>query len=260
MAQRDETYLRTEQPTIKRRHDARQRGQVAKSADLTASLLILAGVGMLGILSGELLDGFRQLTSSSLQGGRITNTDALFATFANNIWGVAGPAVLIAVVVMVAAVFSNLVQFGFLFATQTVQFDLERVSMSEGFRRIFSLKSFIRLAMAVAKVVAVAIIGFLTIRSGFGRMMQTSSMSASEIMSAAGELIFSFALALAVVFLVLAILDFIFQRWQYEQDLMMTRQELLEELKKSGPGRHVRPGHKGIAVSPSQNSGVNDGK
>ncbi len=234
MASLRENYAdRTEMPTALRLREARQRGQVARSGDFVAAVVILGGVLLLGAVGPKMLNAFRDMTATMLDfGSAESSVDAARAALFNCIWPVVGAVAVVAVGVAFVAVLANVVQVGLFVTTEPLRADFSRLNPAAGLGRMFSLRSLVRTAMAIAKLAVVIVLGFAAVRSVLSLTARPEA-TAWQIAGALGGRLYSMAVRMGIVLLVLAAADWLYQRWQYRQDLKMTRQEVLDELRQT---------------------------
>lgn len=238
----DEFGEKTEQPTERRRQRAREQGNVARSVDLTNAGVMLAGVAALLFLGGGLAGALAELLRGSLSRPGWNRLDLPFLLV--QIRGIAtylAASVLpFLLVSFMAAILVNLVQVGFLFAPEVVQPKLSRLNPWEGVKRIVSMRSVVKLLVSLGKL------GVLTAVAAAWIVWQLpmfSALSAAEpavIAVATGRSLAGLAGLLTLALLMLAALDYGFQKWKYERDLRMTRQEVREELKEMEGDPHIR--------------------
>jgi flagellar biosynthetic protein FlhB len=135
-------------------------------------------------------------------------------------------------VIVVAAVAVNLAQVGFLFVAEPMAPNLDRIDPIAGLGRMFSARSVARLLMGLLKVVLVGIVVTLTIWAERSRLVGLLGHGFEEIVKYGTGMMLTVALRAVLVLLTLAILEYGYQRWQYERDLRMSKQEVREELKR----------------------------
>ena len=231
----DESFgEKTEAPTPRRLEEARERGQVPRSTDLTAALTLLAGMAALYLLGGQVVGTLvtalkdmlqfgheRNLTSESV----VTDFVALSRTIGLAVAPVMGA-------IAVAGIAANLIQSGPVFSAYPLKPSLEKLSPAKGFGRIFSKRSLMRFVGNMAKLAAIVWISYLAIAGDAPRIVAMSGMDVRALAAGCAEMVLSLGLKLAAVFVVLAVFDYMYQRWQYQQDLKMTKHEIREEMKR----------------------------
>ncbi len=233
MAQ-DNFEERTEAATPRRRQEAREQGRVARSADLSSAVILLAAVLALYFLGRSYVAGMSAGTSGVL--AHLAEIDGDADSLAGHFGSMAGAVVLgflpFLAVVVVAALGVNLLQVGFLFAPETMAPKLDRIDPVAGFQRIFSSRSAVRLLGGLLKVAALGVVVLGTVWSERDSLLGLAARPFEEIAGVGATSMFTVAIRATVVLLVLAILEYGYQRWQFERDLRMTRQELREELRR----------------------------
>jgi len=229
----DQSGDKSQEATPHRRQKAREQGQVAKSQDLGSALLLVVGLAVLLLLGAGLTAFLKRYTAAQLGGDAWLSADKPFAM---TVWhtalsGLATYLLPILALVLLAAVVGNLVQVGFLFVPERVAPDLKRLDPLQGMRRIFSLANLMRLIFGLCKMGLIAAIAFLVLYNERDRLLGLSGLEVPQVAAYLVETPLWTALKIGVALLVLAILDYGFQRWKHEQDLRMTPQEVREEMK-----------------------------
>jgi flagellar biosynthetic protein FlhB len=234
MIREDDGSERTYEPTPLRLDEARRRGQVARSADLAAAVPLLAGVAMLGLLGPRLLSEMTRMTAELLD-GRDRPMDGPTSAGAATLWAAAPVLLLLGPVflgVVVVAILANVVQVGFLATADTIRPDFSRLSPLGGLRRAFSVRSATRLGLTVVKVAIVAGVGYATIREALPQIVAAAGMDVRDLAAEAGACVYRLGLRVGGALVALALVDWLYQRWQHREDLKMTRREWLEDLKR----------------------------
>ena len=222
---RDELGERSEMPTPFRLAEARRRGHVARSGDLVSAAVLLGGLGALAGFGGGLLAALKGMTaeflSPALPGRGIAATlRPILKAVAPLL--LAPPA---------AAVLASLIQTGPLVSSDPVKPNIGRISPAAGLRRAFSRRSLARIVLALAKIATVVAVCLLAARPLAGRIMRTAAHHPDELAGQAGWLTLGLALPVAAALLAVGIVDWLYQRWQYRQDLKITRRELTDDLR-----------------------------
>lgn len=233
---------RTEAATPKRREEARRRGQVARSIEINTALVLLGAWGMLNL--------FGDTMASNLLGF----ARAVWANGATQDWSPEGVRMLllrtlwIAVVVggpiaiggLVLGVGANLVQVGFLFTLEPLTPNLSRLNPLEGFKRIFSRRSLAELVKSLLKMSLVGYVAYQTVSGDLGRFPTLMQLGLPAAIQFVFDLVSRLLLTVGLLMLVLAVADYLYQRYEYEVSLRMTKQELKEEFKNIEGNPEVR--------------------
>jgi flagellar biosynthesis protein FlhB len=225
----------TERATPKRREEARREGKVARSGELTSALVLLAGVGALAAFSGAMVRGLADLTRGLLtamstpaetQGSIYT----IFTHLTLQMTRILLPFVLAVAAVGLAA---NVGQVGFMISTGPLNPRWAMINPVEGFKRILSLRSLTELLKAVLKVAIIGSIAYATVSSDLARLVPLQGAEGGAVLTQIGGATVRLGLRVGFALLALAILDYGYQRWEYERSLRMSRQEITEEQKQT---------------------------
>jgi len=228
----DEFGEKTEEPTAKRLREARERGQVAQSQDLGGVIALVAGTAVLLLLGGSIMQGLgvimRELLAQQTPGD--PTRPASIAPAVSWVADRAGRLLLPVLVIMfIVAYLGQLIQVGFLLTARPIQPKLSRLSPISGVKRLFSKRSLVKSAVNALKLVVVLIVGWLVIRRHLAKLVALPKLGPEQGMLMIGRIALELALWLLLLLLVLAIIDWIYQRWQHRQDLKMTKHEVKEE-------------------------------
>jgi flagellar biosynthetic protein FlhB len=224
---------KSQDATPHRRQQAREQGQVAKSQDLGSALLLLLGVVALMTLGGSLVEFMLQYCRQQLGGEPWLEADPEFAAFHLNqtIFGLARCLAPLFGMLFVAGVVVNVAQVGLLFVPEKLIPDISRLDPMQGLSRMFSVTNVMRLAFGLLKIAIVATVALVSLYNQRNTILGLSGMAVPQIAAFMAEILLWTVLKVAVALLILAILDYGFQRWKHERDLRMTPQEIREEMK-----------------------------
>ena len=234
MAERND-YDRTEAPTQRRREESRQKGQVARSSDLTAACTLLGAVLLLYFAGERLWTGMAVLVRQSLavsEGSNPTRADMLSADLAFSAKLMAESISPIAVGIAVVALAATVGQVGFLLTAKPLKPDFARLSPLRGVKNLIGMRAGVRLGMSVGKIAIIISLAAFIIAQEMPRILGLAELETTAMFKTSVGLVFSLAVKLALLLVLLAVLDYAYQRWQHERDLMMTKQEVKEELKR----------------------------
>lgn len=251
---------KTEQATPRRVQEARRKGQVAKSTDLTGALLLLAMITLLYMIQGQfILDLQRYFTGyfSNVAEAQVLENSLL--PILNNaalfLLKLVAPFFTVAVVIAVA---SNLAQVGFLFSTESLKPKPNVFNPVAGLQKMFSLRSLVELVKSVLKFSIIGGITYYLIKSNLGELMLVFNHTAQGIYSIFIGFIISVAGWGALAYLVLAVLDYMYQRYDYKKNLKMSKQEVKEEYKQTEGDPHIKSKLREMRRSMSMNSIISE--
>ncbi len=232
MAEND--FEKTEDATPRRKREQRESGNVARSTDLTAALLLLASVVLLHMLGLRVLGGMKMSMQNMLGAVHTDNPAsaddfAQLATYSVNIILVSlGPMLL---ALMAVGVIAAMGQVGLLLTPKPLIPKFDRLSPLRGVKNLFNLRSAVRLVMSLAKVTVIATLATWMILDDLPRIMHIGELATGQAFAASAELVYLLALKLAALLIVLAVLDFAYQRFQHNQDMRMSKYEVKQEMK-----------------------------
>jgi flagellar biosynthesis protein FlhB len=228
----DDAGDKTEAPTPRRRMEARERGQVPKSQDLNAASMLLAALVGLMLFGPRIWRTMLAVMRRGLEGEESLSGDTAIAYGLTSLIELAkaiGPFVGIIVVVGVTAVLS---QVGLLLTLKPITPSLEKLSPIAGAKRIFSPHSLVKLAQDVVKLAVVVGVAWLSVQGIFGRIMMIHTLDFVLVFGMASDLVFELGIRLVILLIVLAIIDYAYQRYRHEKQLKMTKEEVKEEMKR----------------------------
>lgn len=224
---------KTEAPTPRRRQEARDQGNIARSADLTAAML-LVGITMLLAMTGtRIIDALRKLVELGLSGQiTITSVRDLSPLVLNTTTFMMVAMLPLLIGTLFIAIFANWLQVGFHPTLKKLQprFPFNPIS---GVKRLFGGgRGPVQMGMNLLKLVLVSFVAYSAVSDKIGTIVGVANLDVMQIFSLCGGLVYSITLRIGIVLLILAILDFSYQKWKHEQDLKMTKQEVKDEMKR----------------------------
>ena len=224
---------RTEKATPRRRQEAREKGNVAKSREVPSVLVLLFSLlvfhfmaqWMYRELSGFMRFFFGHASEFNLS---LVGTRHLIFFVMKFVTIFMFPILL---GVMIAAMLGNFLQIGFLWTTEPLTPKFDRLDPIKGFKRLLSIQAFAELMRSVLKILIVGYVAYLTVKHQYAHMPELVVLSVGEIMKYSLSVSFEILYRTCWVLVILAILDYGFQRWQYEKELRMSKQEIKDEFK-----------------------------
>jgi len=233
MAENETPGQRTEQPTAKRLEQARERGQVPRSTDLSAAAVLLAAAGglqLIGRWCGGQLDALMR-SGLSLSRERALDEGTALAAFGSAVTHALIACAPFFGVTVLAALAAPLALGGRGFHPQALVPDFSRLSPGAGFARMFSLSGGVELAKAFAKFLLLALIAAAVLWQQSGAILSLSAQSPATAIVHAASLTGTALLLLACGMVLIAAIDVPWQLWRYLSGLRMTREEVREEMK-----------------------------
>ena len=224
---------KTEKATPKKRQDERKKGRVAKSQDVNTAILLLFCFIILFVLG------------SFMKKTMLTLYEFTFTEYIH--WEVTIPSVMqllkeviiqmaliiapLMIVAVIAGIAANLLQVGFLFTTEPLKFDLKKIDPIKGAKRIFSIRALVELLKSFLKIIFIGVITFSIIWIYKDDMMMLSMKSVESAISFFGYMTIVMGIAATIALLLLSILDYVYQRYDFEKNIRMSKQDIKDEHK-----------------------------
>jgi len=225
---------KTEEPTSKRLADARDKGQVAKSLEINS--LAIFGFGLILIFitknyMGNLLGQFTKEILGSLN--TFDMSKAILQTYVIK-WALFFFSFMLPFLggIVVVALVSNIAQIGFKFAPKAFNVDLSRFNPFSGIKRIFfSSRSYVEILKSVLKLVVITIFTYFIIKKLIDDTTYLIDLSIEETVKFMFDAAFTLVWKIILFFAVIASIDFMFQKYKFKKQMMMTKTEVKEEFK-----------------------------
>jgi flagellar biosynthesis protein FlhB len=227
---------RTEKATGKRRSEARKRGQVANSREIPATLILLAALGVFHFAGPQMFEQCAALVSRmfrnihTIRMDTITAASALAAELLQTVIGMLLP---FFVAFLVAGLVGNVAQVGFEIHGEALAPKFSKMNPITGIKRLFSLRGLVELAKSILKILFVGGIAYSVVSDYLKDFPALVRWDLGALWSFTAEVAFKIIFYVFLAMLVLSALDYIYQRWQHEESLKMTKQEVMDEHKQS---------------------------
>lgn len=224
---------KTEPATPHKRQEGRKKGQIFKSLDLSTAISLLALFLYFrfagGAITGDLMETLRGVYSmrfaTSLTENNVADLfNALVIFTARSL----APLFLLALVVGVAA---QLVQIGFLFHPEWIVFKPERIDPIKGLKRIYSLRAIVELIKSMLKILLIGCVAFSVIWINRNPIIETAGKSIVDGARTIGIIVVDMGIASSIALIVLSLLDFAYQKYDYEKNMRMSKQDIKDEYK-----------------------------
>jgi flagellar biosynthetic protein FlhB len=247
---------KTEAPTPRRRQEAREQGNIPHSADLTAAAILLGMMVLLnwyglGLMSA-LRDAVAQMLGPTVLGdlspvGVAEGVMRLVMSVALALLPVFVGLLLIAVVV-------NIIQVGFNFNTKRLQPNAAALNPFKGVGKLLGQgKGAFSLLMNSLKLSLVGLAAYSAVHGRLDEIVMAQQLSFIQIFSLGSQIVYSISMRIGVLLLVLAIVDYIFQRYRTEKQLKMTKQEVKEEMKRMEGDPQIKQRRRSVAMQMMKN-------
>ena len=226
---------KTEKATPRKRSEARKKGQVAKSREIPSVAVLLAGLSTLYVfgtymynhITSLMQDTFSMITAPNLNLSEfLTLSHIIVERFIVMVLP-------LMIAVFVTALLSNVMQVGWLLSWEAVTPKLSKLDPIKGMQKLFSKQTLMELFKSLAKLALVGAIAYLTVKGETDRLPALADMEVQAILLYILKIAFKIFIRVSMAMIFLAVLDYAFQKWQFEQQLKMTKQEVKEEFKRA---------------------------
>jgi flagellar biosynthetic protein FlhB len=233
---------KTEAPTPKRLRELREKGSLARSIEIPTAMSFLVAWMALKVFGESTVRSLKEVITFSFQ--NISKPD--FSDAALMHMGLSNAMLLVKIVAPFALVFaasglvSNLLQVGLHFSFKPLTPDFSRINPLSGAKRFFSMRVIADLIKSLVKLVVIGFVAFKAVTDHMPELTQlTGGDTISGLILAAG-IAMELLLKIGLAFLVLALADYLFQRWQFMKNAKMTKQEIKEETRASELNEQIR--------------------
>jgi flagellar biosynthetic protein FlhB len=252
---------KTEAPTPKRRQEARDQGNVARSRDLTAAVLLIGVLMLLNNFGGGIVKALRTIVEEMLGDNSMMDLsqDGVGTILIRAIFIIGRAIAPFFIGVMLLAVLVNLAQTGLIFSTKRIQPNFMALNPFKGLSKIFSGgQGAVRLVMNFMKLFLVGLMAYSAIHGKLMQIILIQQLSFNQIFSIAAGIIYAIALRIGVLLFVLALIDYMYQRFRIEKELKMSKQEVKEEMKRMEGDPAVKGRRRQLAVARHRERMKND--
>jgi flagellar biosynthesis protein FlhB len=224
---------KTEKATPKKRQDARKKGQTAKSQDVNTSLVMLSVFFFLLLGGSFISQRIYRLFHYSFEHNllvdvTVSNIEGVFIDVAKEVAIILAPIMAIA---MVAAALANYTQVGFLFTVEPLKPKLEKINPIKGFKRIFSLRAIVELLKSILKITFVGIVTFSILWLNMEDVLNLAYKPMEDILRTIARLTVYMGIAASIALLFLSVFDYLYQKYDFEKSIRMSKQEIKDEHK-----------------------------
>ncbi len=228
---------KTEEATPKKKRDARKKGQVAQSKDVGGAIILIVVILTIQFTSDwftnqmfaiyKLSNG---LISNSQDLYNFTNLQALLAEVLFRSFLIVLPILMVA---LVSGVVASYVQIGFLFSLEVIKPKFDKLSPISGFKRLFSVKSLVEMAKAIAKGLVLVYIIYDYLIDRLVMIIESFRLDIMQFVSLMWDFVVNITLRCSIFLLIVAFADLAFKRWQHNKDLKMSKKEIKDEYKQT---------------------------
>lgn len=226
---------KSEQPTAKRMRKAREEGQVAKSHEINFVTGLMAAAVYFALTGSNMLIGIKNMMHRLLTDGmlREMNPETSIRIIRESLADFVAIILPVLAILVVVAIVANVLQVGFVFTARPFKPNIEKFNPIKGMRRIFSMKKVLEIFKDAVKLLIISIVPYLILKGEMEHLLLITDMQIWDIMCYIGSIVLKIIFYVSLAVLLLALLDYLYQRWSLQRELMMTKQEVKDEFKQS---------------------------
>jgi flagellar biosynthetic protein FlhB len=235
---------RTEKATPKHRRRAREKGQVARSADLAGAVVLTAGILTIALTGGRIMEvtaaAFRETASEISDPARATSASGVSSLMHSMLGTLVVAVAPLAAVCLGAALIAGVAQVGLRPAPQALKPDFRRINPITGMRNFLSANLIFEALKAIVKVLVVGAVAALTLLPGLVGLASIVGVSPGALGELSGQKAMEVAERAAFAYVAIGIVDYIWKRRRHERQLRMTKQEVRDEMRQYGVSAEVK--------------------
>ncbi len=233
---------KTEDPTPKKLEESRKRGQVAMSREVNNWVMLFAGTMLIVALAGPMMVDLMDMMKVYIEFSHSLPQmpGGLESVMGQGFIKVIGIMFLPLFLLMVAAFFAPFLQVGPLFAPGVIKPDFTKVSLIKGFGRLFSLRSIVEFVKGIAKIAIVGAVATVIIYPYLGKFEHLIDLPIVAAMSELKFLVVKMMVGVLIILIIIAGIDLVYQRYEYNKKMRMSLQEVKDEFKQSEGDPHIK--------------------
>ena len=226
---------KTEQPTPKKRRELKEKGEVAKSRELPSVAVLLSALVVLSFFGSFMYNHVLNIMKGAFSLPTMNDLNiSEFMRYAQDI--ISRFIILVSplfAAIFITAILSNIMQVGFTISGESITPKFSKIDPIKGFGRIFSKQALMELFKSLLKLTIVGGIAYFTIKGEMKNLSLLGDMEANSIFIYILKIFFKIFIRCSMAMVVLVVIDYVFQRWEFENRIKMTKQEVKDEFKKS---------------------------
>lgn len=231
---------KTEMPTPKKLRDARQKGQVCNSKDCVSTAILLVMLSIIGVLGIAMTDDLSNLLR--FIGQRVGENDvpALREASSMTVYIVMKHSFVFVLLAALTALIANVIQIGLVFSGESIKPDLKKVNPAEGAKKIFCMKNLFEFLKNIVKVTFLGYLIYKIIAQSIPALLPMCYGTLDDIFPCLKVILKSLAVYTVFGYVVIAIVDRIFQQKNFLKQMMMTKDEVKREYKEMEGSQEVK--------------------
>ena len=233
---------KTEEPTPKKLEDSRKKGQIALSREVNNWVMLFTGTIVVLIIAPPMLIKMTTLMRSFIERAHLMPAmdGGIGAVLGTSFWEILAMMVLPLLILLIAAFLGPFLQIGPLFAPEVIKPDFSKISLGKGFKRLFSLRSVMEFVKGILKIGIVGAISVILLSPFYDSVDHMVGLPMPMMMHEMQVLMVRLMSGILLVLLVVAVADLVYQRYEHNKKMRMSKQELKDEYKQTEGDPHVR--------------------
>lgn len=243
---------KTEAPTPRRRTEAREQGNIARSPDIVAAALLIGVMYTLNATGGNLMRALRSLTTYLFSGDALSvvPTDDAWQTCVLVVKAVGVALAPLLLVAMMVAIVANLLQVGIFFSTKRLQPNLGALNPFKGVGKLLGGgQGMGHMILNVIKVVLIGMVAYSAVHARMFDILTSQKLGFMQSFGLGAAIVYQIAIRVGILLLVLAIIDYGYQRYRTEKKLKMTKQEVKDEMRRMEGDPQIKQRRRQLAMN-----------
>ncbi|MBO6559959.1 MAG: flagellar biosynthesis protein FlhB [Nisaea sp.] len=231
---------KTEEASARKLSQAREKGQVLSSKEVNNFAILLGATVVVGLVGPFTMRGLTESLLIFIERPDMIDVTGSGAIMIDMLLGV-GLAIAPALALLVVlAALGVLMQIGWLMSPESIQPKLEKISPISGAKRLFSLKSVVELLKGIVKMILVGFVAYLIVKPEFSRIDLMVQMDLKELLDETHFVAIEIFIGVLAVAAVIAVVDYLYQRYEFMNQMKMSKQEVRDEHKQTEGDPHVK--------------------
>lgn len=231
---------KTELPTPKKLRDARKKGQVCSSRDVVSTAILIVLMALVALMAFSFWSDFKEMMTGLVPGRGQPFADVAGAVGMRMTWVVCKYSFAFALIAALTGVIANIGQIGFLFAAEPVKPTLSKLNPAEGMKRIFSAKNLFEFLKNCLKVTFLGYLVYRLVMNSYQELLTLCHGYVADLLPILGSLLQRLAVYTAFGYIVIAVIDLIFQKRNYIKRMMMTKSEVKREFREMEGSQEIK--------------------
>lgn len=229
----EDSAEKTEEPTPTKIRDARKKGQVAKSKDMTSAILLVISYLSLQAFGSYIWTYLLEIVNISFGQIQIEMTNSIFIFLLGRVLFVFFMIIVpLFMVNLLVVLIVEYLQVGVIFSFESLKPSLNKLNPIEGVKKLFSLKQLVELFKSIIKMAVVIYIIYYSIREEFTLVLLSQQFTPYQVMNFTANMVMDIVLRVGLFYFIIAVLDYFYQRYEHIKSLKMSKKEIKDEYKR----------------------------